>query len=131
MSKKVKTISDMGPKAARRSARQPGQRLRLEVLLETGGAVLSADPAGLVAAEGKVGPEYGMPALTLRTPARIRCATASERSSDPENTPPGETIGAVVRDAHGVVIVLERDHCSKAAFRPCLPGSGQKATGQE
>jgi hypothetical protein len=38
----------------------------------------------------------------------------------------GETIGAVVGDADGVIVVLERDHCSKAAFGHVCPVPGRR-----
>ena len=70
-----------------RSAGRPGDGLDLEVLLEAGDAVLPADAAGLVSAEGDVGAVGGAP-LTPMMPARIRRATASDRSSEPTITLP-------------------------------------------
>src|SRR5204862_8237120 len=87
----------------------PAERLHLDVLLEAGDAVLATDAAVLVATERHVGPvrratvdahHAGADAVGDLHPSLDR----------PRHDAAGEAVDAVVRDADGVVVVLERDH---------------------
>src|SRR3989442_8332331 len=85
----------------------PGNRLGLQILLEPGDAVLAADAAVLVAAERHVGAE-GHPAVD-GDEAGPYAAGDGERALDRSRRDhAGEPVLALVGDANGVVVVLER-----------------------
>src|SRR5205807_5236609 len=90
------------------SACRPGDRLRLQVLLEPGDAVLPADAAVLVAAEWHVGAD-GHPAVDGDEAGPDAAGDGERALERSRRDHAGEPVLALVGNANRVVVVLERD----------------------
>src|SRR5262245_50638227 len=113
-------LAGAAPARAALAARGQRDHLGLEVLLEALLAVLTPEPALAVAAEGRVDVEphaavhrqrAGADAARDRERALLGGAVHGAR----------EAVDRVVRDAHGVVIVLVGDHAEHGPEDPLLP----------
>src|SRR5271163_5012354 len=91
-----------------RLGRRPRQRLDLKVLLEPGDAVLAADAAVLVAAEGQVRPVGGATVDAQATGADAPGHGQRLLDRSREHAARQPVLG-VVGDADRVVLVFERD----------------------
>ena len=111
-----------GAASAPRSAGRPGQRLRLEVLVEPGRPVLPADAAVLVAAEGQVGP-VDHPAVDTEHAGADPAGHRQRPVQRCRDHRPAQAVVAVVGDPHGVIVVVEGDHHQDGP-EDLLPGDG-------
>src|SRR5437764_1608349 len=90
------------------SACRPGDRLRLQILLEPSDAVLAADAAVLVAPERHVR-AHGHTAVDGDEAGPDAAGDGEGALERPRRDHAGEPVLALVGDANGVVVVLERD----------------------
>src|SRR5437764_6917308 len=90
------------------SACRPGDRLRLQILLEPRNPVLAADAAVLVAAERHVGTD-GHPAVDGDEAGPDAAGDGERALERSRRDHAGEPVLALVGDADGIVVVLEGD----------------------
>jgi hypothetical protein len=106
------TSSDVQPSSA--PWRRPGDRLDLGVLVEAGHAVLPADAAVLVAAEGHVG-AVGRAAVDAHEAGLDPTSHGQRMLQRARHHVAGQTVGAVVGDPDRVFLVVERDDAQHRA----------------